>query len=590
MLVLCVLAVLLWGTPARAQEAALAVGQVRDTQGVALVGARVTALGAAGATVGEGAVDPAGSFAFEVRAPALRLRVRCAYCRPAGVAYHAGDIAIIIVARYHAVARLDPSPADYAALPYDRLADAIALRPYVVELTRGARVLALSDRGLNAGHGLLLDSGISAYDRSDGTMNLWSFPARYVAGVHVADAEQAYRYGSYAGGGTFSVDAIGAGASGVRVNGGATQDARVSALTGASALLFGASNDGVQTAARSDARTQFRLGNGGLTLAGALARSAFGVPREFVHWSSRAASARYATAFGPYRAEAGFAIDSGETVASARDAWSGNALHARITRAGAVSLEAGYVGRRTKNDTGAGAIPTQAQNEIYLHAASGLASTHIDAALAAFSLAVPGAQAFAVTPQLAVDQDLSAGFRLHLAAVGSLQAAPPLVQGLEYRSGLHVLRDTIYTGELQWTDVRRLRAAFTLFSEAAGGAARRYGGWGARLAFQVTPEVAVRTWALRGTTSFSGGAYDYAVPGPGEAGAAALTAREVVWLTYDRPSGVRFDLVYARNGGPGTSRRHVDADMLIPIAPLLRLYTGTSYVNQQRRYEFGLRF
>lgn len=585
LIMLLALVGLLCGRPVHAQEA-LAVGQVRDAEGSALAGARVRAVGPSGSSLGEGEVDVAGGFAFEVSGAPARLLVRCAYCAPVDVLYRADVPAVIIVQRYRAVAQRDPSAADYAVLPYDRIADAIALRPFVVELTRGTTVLSLSDRGLGAGYGLLFDAGVAAYDRSSGSMNLWSLPARYVADVHVADNEQAYRYGSYGGGGTFFIDPISEGRPSARVDGGTTQDARVNLAGRSFAWLSGTSDDATATAARSDARFLTRIGAGDLILGGSVSRSAVGVPRPFVRWSTHAASARYATSVGAFRAETAIALDSGETITATRSAWSSNALDARIARDGTVPFEVGYTARRTRNDTGAGLIPTQAQNALYVHAATGHASTHVEASIAAFSIAIPAAHANAVTPAIAIDQDLTRAFRLHLAATGSLQAVPPAFLNADAGGGLEVLRSSTYAGELQWGDARRASGALIAFSEGSS-ASRRYGGWGARFAYQLTPQLALRTWALRGSATVSSNAAEYGLSAAG-ASALSMRAREVAWLTYDRLGGVRIDAIYSRNGPQND--RHLNADLLAPLTATLRVYAGTSYVNLKRRYEIGLRF
>jgi hypothetical protein len=143
----------------------LIVGSVRDESGAPLAGASVTLLDSAGHEIGSGVVDGHGTFAARPNGDPSSLRVRCAHCAPLQLALDDRTVLTIVVRRYDALERLVPSIADLAALPYGRVADALALTPFVLPSADGTSV---SDRGLDGGRGLIADDGAPVYGYTGG--------------------------------------------------------------------------------------------------------------------------------------------------------------------------------------------------------------------------------------------------------------------------------------------------------------------------------------------------------------------------------------------------------------------------------------
>jgi hypothetical protein len=151
----------------------LIVGNVRDQRGTPLVGAGVAALDAAGHDVGDDVTDRAGSFAIRPHGSGVTIVVACRHCAPVRIERSGRSNIAIVVRRYFALEEAAPDAADLAALPYGRIVDALGLIPYALPSAGGSNI---SDRGLDGGHGLVLDDGAPIVDLATGTGALVDFP------------------------------------------------------------------------------------------------------------------------------------------------------------------------------------------------------------------------------------------------------------------------------------------------------------------------------------------------------------------------------------------------------------------------------
>ena len=596
--------------PAAAQSAPLLAGALRDESGLPVPGAALTAFGSDGAVVGRGRPARDGTFAFALRAPAASLQARCAFCRPQTVAVDGEDPVVIIVHRYAAPAQVSPSSRDYQALPYTAAADILLMQPLTLPARAGGAVTAVSDRGLNAGIGLLRDAGAPAYDRANTSMNLWAFPAYSLRDLAFAPAATAFRYGEYAAGGTFDAVTLDGGARSAAVEAGAVNAARFAAALPHAALAFSSSQaDGPDVAggaarsdiARADARAVIRAGDGTIAVAGSLARSATSTQNGGgAAWGARALSATYAHAAGRTLTEAALTFDGGNETAvrggAELHAWSGTGLELRSAREGRISTDAGLALRRSRAyldrapPYDAFNPETLTEERAYVHARAGTEFLRVDGSLAVLAYATPVDRLSAITPAVALAAHIAPGLRLSAAATSSVQAVPLAQRAGPLANGPGLLRNGLLEGELEWTDSARLRVAACAFSEREGGGARRWGGYGIVLAYQIAPAIALRGWALRGSAALAGS------PGAPYAGsiyylsaAGIPIAREVGWLTYDR-GGLRVDAIFRREGYAfGTTLRALDGALSLPLGRGLRLSVATIYEAQRRRYEFGLR-
>jgi len=199
--------------PLSAQPAPLLVGAVRDGQGRPIAGASIRAVAADGSSVGAASSDAAGTFAVTLERRPASVEVRCSYCATERVPVSpdkADEPLVVIVRRYHALSDEGPSQRDLQVLPYRRPSDALGLFPYLVP-ARSYPLYgdSLSDRGLDLGYALVLDQGAPTYDMAGQTTAFATVPSGAVQRVDIEPASMAYRYGSYAGGGTFALDALG---------------------------------------------------------------------------------------------------------------------------------------------------------------------------------------------------------------------------------------------------------------------------------------------------------------------------------------------------------------------------------------------
>jgi hypothetical protein len=119
--------------------------------------------------------------------------------------------------------------------------------------------------------------------------------------------------------------------------------------------------------------------------------------------------------------------------------------------------------------------------------------------------------------------------------------------------------------------------AFT--ARATGSATRDENGIGIDAAWQIAPQMSLRTWLLRANQSSVPTAYSLGPndPNPPPVSASALT-RSLIWLSYDKY--VRFDALI--RGGV------LEGDVRIPVGAICAFAIGTAEYNGHRVTTFGL--
>ncbi len=586
----------------------LVIGSVRDADGLPVVGGTVRAYDAAGAPVGTGTTDAAGTFAVSVTAAASSVVVGCAYCASKRVAVPQNAQAaplIVIVARYRALFGPAIDQHDFASLPYARPAQTIALAPYVVPVPAGpgGYVSDISDRGLERGFGLVIDGDAPAYDLIHGGSALADFPAGSVQSVQIEPAQDAYRYGSYAGGGTFILSDVGPAAAAASANSG--QDAslggyaRIGDVAPVAAISQG---DGiVNRRAGADYESDFA---GGILHVGASISDQRAFDDAFVPSSfSDVAYAAYATASRRYRtfidasaSETGF--DDQTTLAPQVGDSSQLIGSFRLEHPGNVTTAVGLVAQQY---TGAYSIAygstlsaRDTDDLVYLEAKGGNRWISFDVGASVSQIGLDAyetsgeksASATTFLPSLSVAIPLGGGFDLTAAASRSLRI-PTLLELVAETQPLSAqpleLGSLTQTG-LDYDDSHRLRAGATVFQEdLAGFSDRATTGLGFSLTWQVAPLISLRAWTLHDA------AQALTPPIPTAPYSPLALSRAVGWASYDNQDAFRVDLIVRRDLVDNNPETDVDGDIVVRVMKSLALTAGTSRFNNSRAYYFGLR-
>jgi hypothetical protein len=179
--------------PAGADE--LVTGALRDQDGAAVAGARVSALDARGTVIGRDRSAGDGTFALTSAVRPAMVLVTADDSDPVRVAVPpAGEITAIV--RRHRAADRVPSVADVAALPAGSLAEIATVIPYWIAFPN-----LLGDRWLARGRGVSTIEGLPFYRRGDGADAGSLAPSHAIGAVTVHDPLEAPFYGDRAGGG-----------------------------------------------------------------------------------------------------------------------------------------------------------------------------------------------------------------------------------------------------------------------------------------------------------------------------------------------------------------------------------------------------
>jgi hypothetical protein len=549
-----------------------------------------------------GRTDLDGTFAIVPSAPAESLEVRCAYCRTERVELDGRSNLALVVRRYAALESDVPSAADLAALPYGRIVDDLALVPFAIPTAGGADI---SDRGLGDGHGLVLDNGAPLVDLATGQSSLADFPDRYVHDVSVVSPTQAFRYGSYAGGGVFALYPNREQSSFGSVDASGAPSFALEPVLGNVRPSFGASSDDGVLARRADVATT--TGFGGGTLDAGMGSAAENLPAQFglgaFSRSLDMAHVDYATASRLYRSFVDFSAANdllsddllgGDTYRS-----SYLAADVRIEHPGPVSLAFGAL---TTRQTAIYALPAapysvltgRAYDEtVYLEAQTGTQSYGVHAGLGLSNItayetltaARISGERLAVLPSITGALPLGGGLYARagfseaireptLLEANAQPAPPPNVAPLE--------REELTEGAVGFDNGARVRTELVAYRQFTHGFdEQRFSGLGASVVWQVAPLISLRGWTLRANP------VDYTT---------SLQpllendiSRQVLWATYANGDGLRFDAILQRDPRTAGSGFPVDGDVYVPVLPDAALSLGSASVSGVRHFFIGLR-
>ncbi len=540
----------------------LVTGAIRDRTGVAVAGARVTALDAAGRTVGTDITIADGTFALDARTAVAAIVVACDYCRTTRAPIADGVPAVVIVERYAAVTAGGPSAADIRALPYRSAADIASLRPFSV--VQGDRI---SDRGLDFDGAVRID-GVPLYRAADGSAFTGLVPAHATAALTAISPLSAPLYGGYAGGGVYDLSLHDPDLSTSRGDVGGAADA---------VARFGAPAGSAEYAASWDAGDDRRAiaGNAVLPAAGGrLSIDALSLSDVLDHAEGTALeyatdSRRFTTAASASAAESDVA-----SLVSA-GAW--------VRNHGALGFEFGARAMRaTSTLPNAGAAQSDAAVYAAALAHGGLGSIAATAAWDVGSDAGSAgpARGSALVASLADDVRLDAHWSSHTGAESNLRiptfaelkAAAPFAVGAD--------RNLLFEQSLSYADLKRLRVTGMAYTQRTTGALLgRVAGLGVDAAWQIAPPLTLRAWLLRANQSAQNayGPPNYADDAP--VTATGLT-RQLVWLMYDRT--LRVDAILRGAG--------LEGDVRIPLGTTYAFAIGSARYGSRRVTTVGMTY
>ena len=597
------------GAQAGGQEpAALLVGSVRDQTGRPIVSGGVNAYDAAGRSVGSDTTAADGTFVVNLTAAAASVNATCRHCAPAHIVLTGQNPLVVIVTRYRALEQAGPDQHDLQALPYIDPGDAAGLTPFVIPLAEGDRVMTLSDRGLERGHGLILDENVPVYDPATGAGALFAFPGRSLNSLDAQPASRAFAYGNYAGGGTFALDRFGEnrGYSVTDEGGGPagifTASGPLGMWTPAMAVSV---DDDIVGRIRGDLAYNTPFEGGALRID--VSTAAQHTPNLFIApaESRNLASISYVTVTRLARTfiDAGAYADHAELWPAVRtDIFNlrsnGISSDVRVERPGELEIDYGASLRASSgNYAGFGGFGRGAHygTELgYLEAKHdgpisydiGLSGSNVSISQGEYS----GASASLVTllPSATVDADLGGGLTAKLAASSSLRAPTLFELPAQVNAGYSLERGQLFEGGFDYDDSHRVQGEATIYRELLSGlGTRSLDGIGVGLVWQVAPRFSLRAWTLHDAATDTVAPTLVAVYGVLEGNA---LSRGVVWASYEAPGGLRIDGIYHRDVGTPYTTASVDADIVAPIGRATELTAGTAQRNSSRRLYIGIRF
>ncbi len=575
----------------------LIVGNVRDQRGAPLAGVRVAALDMAGHDVGDDVTDRAGTFAIRSDGSSATITVACRHCAPVRIERAGRSNIAIVVRRYFALEDSAPDAADLAALPYGRIVDALGLIPYALPSAGGS---AISDRGLDGGHGLVLDDGAPVVDLATGTGALVDFPDRYVRTIGVTPPSAAFAYGNDAGGGRFALDQLDGSEGAGSLDAGAVSEIVLEPDFGTLHPSSGESSDAgiLERRADVDLATPFAGGFLRTGLASASVSSADNLDParnlDLAHLSYATASLRYLTFADLSLSGIGAATPAGSAAPSD---YRSSYLSAdiRVEHPGDVTFTFGL---SATQQSASYRVPQPeeyelsghvAQETLYAQANAGDPRASAQAGLGLTNVTFdessttnPRAERLALVPSLSVRAGI--GTNAYVRGGYSESTQTPSLVDVALASpdaeAVGIDRGKLIEGALGYDAGRRITGEAIVYRELrAGFDTSRLDGIGASLAWQIAPLVSLRTWTLRDDANAITPAAPNTVP----------TSRQILWAGYGADErGIRLDLIAHRDVTANHAALGLDGDILVPLVPAYAIDLGT--LQQARRtYYFGLR-
>ena len=551
---------LLMCVPTAALADTLTVGAVRDQDGAAIAGARVTAVDAAGRNLAADRTAIDGTFAVSSGAAPSAVIVVAPYARAVRAAVSADGSPVIVLVLRSRAADAVPSAADVAALPSASLSALASVVPY-----RVAGRNNISDAYFDRGAGAVTLDGLPFYRRGDGANATPLAPTHAVGALTALSPDDAALYGDRGGGGLIDGDVLD-GSDAVRLD---NRDlvVRTGGSGFAATLAHSYDDDGMRTMAA--VRDAIPFTNGSLTF-NALAGSS-----PLTSYDGLGAQLRMASAERDLRVEGSLTSDAGVNGGSAE---TGSVAEFSADLRGR-GPDAVLVQLRTRTELGTSGDDPAAHRDSALVLQTERGSVVRVAASVAFADGSDGGYASgaftteaAILPSLTIDAPLSAQWSLHGGYVTSTLGTP----------GFALARAALSEAALRYADGRGFLAEFDAFDEHDGTPQASTAGLAASVGWSIAPHLSLRSWLLRDSDAMiSASAPLYYGDPVTTTTSDRAYRRNLVWLTYDAPT--RIDLLL--RGGA------LEGSLRAPVGRRTSLTAGVAKTPRGvRQFDAGLAF
>lgn len=579
--------VLLGAVPSQAD---LIAGSVRDQHGVPIEGARVTVF-AEGKAVGIATTAGDGTFVFD--GPGSELEITCRFCRAARIRVGDDGIATAVVTRYDALAFDAPTPEDLGQLSSAGPSALLQLVPFVVvnETSRTIEGMSATDRNATPYGGLLVLDGAPDYDLTANVTPFDTLPQGGVSKLAALRVDQAYRYGDVAQGGTFALETTG-GASLAALGSDALARIGVNGSRLDASASISNANVGVRAQRVAGAFDFLTPGaSGNITMS---TGSGYASPQNtsalFSSFSSATAQVR---SRGSIDAYARLTVDRGSyayTSSRFPDAsiWSDSEIDAGVESHAMIApfvrfdlrqSSGSYLSAQTGVDPVAGSL-SQARatagiahhsDTLDLLVAMGNTSAAYAGILGPASADSEGATdgVASVTYRPASHWSLHASTSSGYTLQTFLGIYVPASLGAPYAKPV-VLGHT-NEGIVEYSDAKRLRIDATALSWAANNGITTSSA-GASIAWQIAPNLSLRSWLLRESSS---------VWAPDTVGSA--------WLTFANADTFRADVVWGRSLLDRAGHDHLEGTVSGRLSRRVDWFAASAYVRGTQQNSVGIR-
>jgi hypothetical protein len=551
------LLVAFWGGAAPAAADELLTGALRDQDGAALAGARVSALDARGTVIGRDRSAGDGTFALTAAARPAALLVSADDSDPLRIVVPPDGPVTAVVRRHHSADRV-PSVSDVAALPAGSLAEIATVIPYWIAFPN-----VLGNRWLDRGRGVTTIEGLPFYRRADGADAGSLLPTHAIGAVAVHDPLEAPFYGDRAGGGIIDGRLFD------RLDAARVTNRDASLLVGGDTALLAATSwdpDGERRVVAARTSRAFGSVTANLVaLTGDLPGTHYAGLGAGVRGASSAIDLSGAFDFTRQVVDADGVPDAGSVVSLSADA-SARGPNALAVRA------------RWRDERGVlGNLAVEHQDAAFVvgtvrgapNATRVAATVALAYGLDRGSGAVPQS-ALAVLPSLSINTPLSANWSLHLGAGDSTLGTP----------GIAIAHAALGEAGLSFNDRHRVHVDFLAYVEGDAAPRAVTRGFAANLGWEIAPRLSLRAWSLRDSDVQEVLVAEYP-GGPVETiGIERPFRRDLLWLTWDGPA--RFDLL-VRAGA-------LEGDVRVPLGRRYVFTAGSArrLIGGKRSLDIGI--
>ncbi|MBV9270411.1 MAG: carboxypeptidase regulatory-like domain-containing protein [Candidatus Eremiobacteraeota bacterium] len=570
----------------------LIVGVVRDQNGDPISGANVQA-GAEQTRTGDD-----GTFAID-GSPGQSVRITCAYCRAASL-IAGGDPLVVIVRRYEAVSRDGPSPHDLARLPEAHAESLISLRPFQL-VNDASRVLPgprVADRG-DAYHGAPVNlDEVPLYDIATDLSPLLSAPAYGVRDLFFAPRSDAYRNGDQSGAGY--VDIRSDDYSGIRAVAGPDLALQFSGTNGGFDYSGSTYSNNLESRNYAHAATTLNVPQGHVDASFIVASNTLApISGDYAQTSNIGAHLQYENTGTPLYATLSAAQGSYNAAyapATVASDWSDVDLRVGVQRATPFTrsfLEAATrfsAGSYNSYDSIAGTLTTSDITGGYAWTGSRFDAEANAGVYSVRSSAFSGGDLYPanvfVLPSLGVTYRPNASWSASVHS-GGTYALASLLERLNINiDTVPVVRESGDQLDVTYGDNARVTATVTALRVKRSGVQRgTLSGSGVSSSWQITPELALRSWIYRIVPGITFDARAFTFDAPMRTATAAST-----WLTYENGAQDRLDVFYRRSLMDWIPYEHVDATFSAPLTTSLRWFVSSEDRRRARYVNLGVQF